>query len=365
VSVGADPPCRFAIIGAGWRSEYFLRIAAALPDRFSVCGVLVRDPAKAAAFGSRWGVRTASALDTLLEGPSPEFVLVSVPRKPEAVAPVILHDLARRGIPALCETPPAGDLEGLIALWRLVEDGARIQVAEQYLLQPHHAARLALIDAGLIGRPTYVHASFTHEYHALSMIRRILGVGFDSPEVSARLFSAPLVSGPDRDGNLTEERVAPSAHTLATFDFGDRLALYDFAGDQYFSWVRGQRILVRGERGEMLDDEVRHLVDHRTPVTLTLRREDAGQRGNLEGYHHKGIVAGAGWAYRNPFAPARLSDDEIAGAGCLAGMARYVRDGTAFYDFAEAAQDQYLSLLMLQARETGRPVRAAAQPWDG
>ncbi|RYG23273.1 gfo/Idh/MocA family oxidoreductase, partial [bacterium] len=45
---------RFAIVGAGWRTEFFLRIAKALPDQFEVTKVLVRSDEKAKAIES-WG----------------------------------------------------------------------------------------------------------------------------------------------------------------------------------------------------------------------------------------------------------------------------------------------------------------------
>jgi predicted dehydrogenase len=35
-------PARFGVIGSGWRSEFFLRIAAALPDQLQVAGIVAR-----------------------------------------------------------------------------------------------------------------------------------------------------------------------------------------------------------------------------------------------------------------------------------------------------------------------------------
>lgn len=33
----------FGIVGGGWRTEFYLKIAMALPERFEICGLVVRD----------------------------------------------------------------------------------------------------------------------------------------------------------------------------------------------------------------------------------------------------------------------------------------------------------------------------------
>jgi hypothetical protein len=102
---------------------------------------------------------------------------------------------------------------------------------------------------------------------------------------------------------------------------------------------------------------VRALRDAVTPVTLELSRRDTGHDGNLEGLYHVGMTLGDEWVYRNPFVPARLTDDEIAVATCLERMVAYVVGGPAFCSLAEAAWDQELGLRMAEAAESGHPVR--------
>ncbi len=150
---------------------------------------------------------------------------------------------------------------------------------------------------------------------------------------------------------------------IAWFEFDGKLGVFDFADAQYFSWIRAGRLLARGDRGEISDLDLRYLLDFRTPVQLELKRYDAGQNGNLEGYYHKGITAGTEWVYRNPFVPARLSDDEIAVATCLQKMAEYVEGGPDFYSLAEAAQDHYLNLMMQKALSSRDPVQTMSQVW--
>jgi predicted dehydrogenase len=349
-------PTPFAIAGAGWRAEFYLRIAQALPERFRVTGVLTRDPARAARVAGEWATPARSSLDELLAD-RPVFVVVSIPRQ---VAPSVLRELAARGVPALAETPPAADLAALAALGDLAASSARIQVAEQYQFQPLHAARLAVVCSRTLGTVTQAQVSVAHDYHGIDLLRRYLDVGFESVTITARRFVSPLVGGPDRSGPPTEERVDASEQILAWFDFDGRLGVYDFTADQYFSWIRSPRVLIRGERGEIHDNTIRSLHDAWTPSTVELMRRDAGHDGNLEGLYHAGITAGEAWMYRNPFVPARLTDDEIAVATCLQRMAEYVDGGTGFCSLAEAAWDHELTLRMGEAVASGGPLRVVA-----
>ncbi|WP_438448941.1 Gfo/Idh/MocA family protein [Gorillibacterium sp. sgz5001074] len=351
---------RFAIVGSGWRAEFFLRIAEALPERFRVTDMVVRDPAKAEAVSRRWGVRVHADAGGLPADGCFDFAVVSVPRQ---AAPELILELTERGIPVLCETPPAPDLETLQSLHRRLPKGARVQVAEQYIFQPHHAARLAIVRSGRLGTVTQAQVSAAHDYHGISLIRHLLGAGFEEAEIEAYSFTAPIVAGPSRSGPPEREELADSEQTIARIDFGGKLGVYDFTRDQYFSWIRGPRVLVRGERGEIHNEEVRYLRDFRTPVETGLRRIQAGAGGNLEGFHLKGILLGEEEIYRNPYAPGRLSDDEIAVATCLGRMGEYIGGGSSFYSLAEASQDHYLSLLIKQAAASRQKIRTERQIW--
>ncbi|MEI3339732.1 MAG: hypothetical protein V8R80_07110 [Eubacterium sp.] len=94
------------------------------------------------------------------------------------------------------------------------------------------------------------------------------------------------------------------------------------------------------------------------PVTGTLVRDDLGQYSNLEGYGLRGLGWNGKVLYHNPYweEGARLSDDEIAMAGLLDGMCRYVHGGEEIYPLEEALQDTYLYLMMDEAIRSGREI---------
>ena len=351
---------KFGIVGGGWRTEFFLRIARELPEVFEVTGMFVRKQERAEELTKQFGVQTYSTLGELL-GTGPDFLITSLSWSSN---PVFLRELADRGIPVLSETPPAPTHADLVALTDLIKTGAKIQVAEQYSFQPEHAARIAIARSGKLGDVFQAQLSVCHGYHGISLLRRLLDIGFEGAKISARRVPETVVGGPDRNGRPPkEETIQHQSQLIAHLDFGDKHAIFDFVGSMYHSYIRTHRTLVRGTRGEINNREVRYLADFQTPIHYELRRVDMGQTGNLDGYFHQGVLAGEQWAYRNPFPFARLMDDEIAIAACMVGMSEYVQGGPDIYSLAEACQDHYLSILMEESADSGQELVASTQPW--
>jgi predicted dehydrogenase len=350
----------FALIGAGWRADFFLRIARDLPERFPFVGAVVRDAGKRAQFQAKWPFPAFASLDELLAAANPRFVVTAVGW--DANLPLI-ETLAGRGIAVLSETPIAPDLAGLRSVFALAQAGARIQLAEQYLFQPMQAARLAFVESGRLGTIYEADVSIAHGYHGVSLLRHYLQVGLRLPRITARKFTSRIVQGPGREGPPARSALTDSDRIIAHLDYGDRLGVFDFTGDQYFSWIRSPRLLVRGEKGEINNSAVRVLQDYQTPLRFDFIRRDAGIDGNLEGYHHQAILAGGEIFYKNPFPGPRWSDDEIAVATSLARMQEYVEGGPSFYGMAEACHDRYLDMAIAESIDGNKTIDVEPQPW--
>ncbi|MBT6145522.1 MAG: Gfo/Idh/MocA family oxidoreductase, partial [Gemmatimonadetes bacterium] len=194
----------FAVVGTGWRTEFYLRCARACPDRFRITGVVSRDPSSKTEMADTYGVDIVSTIDELLARETPQFVVSSVPW---TINPLVIQELAGHGMPVLSETPPATSVDEMNALCDLVTAGAKIQVAEQFHLQPLHAARISYARGGKIGRVSQVQMSVCHGYHGISLMRRLLGIGFEDAAIRARTFTAPIVKSPDRDGPQATEQI--------------------------------------------------------------------------------------------------------------------------------------------------------------
>ena len=356
-------PITFGIIGgAGFRAQYFLRIAQALPHKFRVSGLVVRDHAKRAAMIEKWGLPAFAALEQMLSHEKPDFVVVSVSG---TAGMSYCFELAELGIPVLLETPPAASIADMERMHeKLTLQGARVQVAEQYHLHPHNQARLAFIQSGKLGMVTEAAVSISHLYHGVSLIRRMLGLGYELPVIKAHRFETRMLQGPTRNGPPTEDKLIAVQRDLAWLDFGDKLGIYDFTKDQHRSWIRSNYMNIRGERGEIFDNRVIMQQPDCVPLQLDLKRVNKGELENQEGYFLQGVLFGEKWLYTNPYAPARLYDDEIAIAECLHRMGSYVKGGPEFYSLAEASQDHYIGMLIEQALQTGDVVKAERQCWN-
>ena len=354
------PKIKFGIIGAGWRSLFFVRIVKAFPDRFDCQGVVIRDPDKRQAFAKEWNIRTFASLDAMLVAKEIEFVVVSTSENHK-----VILDVAARNIPCLSETPPARNLDELIKVYDAVQDmGAKVQIAEQYHLRPHHQAQSAILKSGKIGPVSHVQVSVAHGFHGMSMLRYFLGIGYENVEIKATSFTAPLIKGPDRQGVPRQETMVDSEQVLAWFQFENgQFGTLDFTTNQYRAWIRQERVLIRGPRGEISNLQVRYLKSFDEPMVFDLERVSHGQEEDQKFAGFIGYRGEGEWLYKTPFSAPILMDDEIAIAHCLEKMSEYVSTGTSFYSLAEASQDVYLSLLYEQARTQDRPVESETQVW--
>ncbi len=203
------------MVGAGWRAEFFLRLAAMLPEQFALVGATVRRAETAEHVAARWGVPTYSTPTELVAKQRPDFVVSSVPR---AANPEVVTDLVAAGTRVLCETPPAPDLSGMRGLWAAVGARHTVQVAEQYLHLPGHAARAELVRRGVIGDVSSVQVSSTHGYHAVSIMRGMLDAGYRPATVCGVRFTSPLVDPLTRAGWTDDDTSKPAGFVLAVFD---------------------------------------------------------------------------------------------------------------------------------------------------
>lgn len=316
---------RFAVIGSGWRSLFYVRIAKALPDMFELTALLCRGQEKADRIQKEYGIHTTTSEDEIIAS-KPDFVVSAVNKS--SMSDVVRY-WAAKGIPVLSETPAGLDIDTLKAIRQDVEKGARIQVAEQYFLYPSIKAIIDECKSGTIGEPVSLTISVMHDYHAASVIRRMLGTGLEDVAITGKTFSMKVTDTRTRYEVLTEGRVVEKEEKHLIMEYADgKTAFYDFMSDQYRSPIRNRYINLRGTRGEIINDVVYYL-----------------DKDNLAACKKLDIT--------NPYGYAGLSEDEAAITGILLGMKEYVDTGKEVYPMDEALYDAYMGILMCEAGKPG------------
>ena len=326
-------------MGAGWRSEFYLRIAALMPNTFKVSGIYIRNKQKQEEFSKKYDVPIFDTLENLLE--TDYDFIVSCVNKAGICDTVRL--LAGKNIPLLTETPIGASLKEIDDFLAEIKPEWRVQVAEQFHFQPRNAAIKSIIDSGILGEITQVQLSCCHDYHAASLIRFFLNTGDEMPKGFSFTQSDTVTRYNSRGGLLKEPQTVTSDEKFAFLKFKSKTAVYDFNYEQYFSDIRRSRILIRGTNGEILNDECTYLKNG-LPHSFTLKRNSYGANESLDGFTLVNITAEGRVLYENPFKGSRLSDEEIAIATCLLNMKKYLETGEEFYSLKEAALDSKIFL---------------------
>ena len=313
---------RYAIIGAGWRSEFYLRIAALIPNTFSVSGIYIRNPVKQLEFSEKYGVTVCSSLEELLKTDF-DFIVSCVNK--DAITEMIKM-LTMKNIPVLTETPVTDNsLNG------------RVQVAEQFHFMPRNQAYKRIIESGILGEVHRVYLSCCHDYHAASLIRFFLDTGLEKPDVTSVALADPITRYNGRTGHIVPITV-PAEANIKILKFQNKSAIYDFSFEQYFSDIRSSCIIIRGVNGEIVNNTCTYL-KHGLPQHFEIQRNTYGSEESLDGMCLFDITGNGEVLYTNPFPNARISDEEIAIATCLTKMKEYINTGKEFYSMEQAKFD--------------------------
>ncbi len=348
---------RFAIIGSGWRSLYYVRIAQRLPELFELCGMYCRTEEKAEKIRNKNHIHTVTSEEEI-EAMSPDFIVSAVNKA--SVAEVTLHWL-EKGYPVLAETPCALDRQTLKKLYALHAEGKKLVIAEQYRKYPTNIARKKILDSGLIGEPHYVYLSQAHEYHGASLMRQFLNISCDMPfTVRAKEFRFPTVETLSRFEAFHDGRVTDKKRMTALLEFANgKACLYDFDSEQYRSPIRADSIRIQGVRGELNNSEVTWLDETWQPQKGTIRTgcrrtEYDDENPNLRFADEVTEIAlGQEVLYTPPFGLRGLTEDETAMAVMMKEMGEYVNGGEPPYPLEEALRDAWTGILMKEAAESG------------
>lgn len=153
--------------------------------------------------------------------------------------------------------------------------------------------------------------------------------------------------------------------TIGTIEFDDGgFGLYDFTDNQWHNQLLMRRLLARGSKGELRDQDVVRLTEDRTIVRTEIVRRQTGYDLDLDGYDTDHITFGSDVLYRNPYQGKRWNDEEIAIATLLQDTAAWAQEaGPEPYPLADGIHDHRLALAIEEAADRDTTVRVNHEPW--
>lgn len=348
---------RFGIIGTGYRSLCFVRIAKLMPDSFELTGMLFRTEEKARKYQEEYDIPVMTDEDRLLET-NPDFIVVAT--NWENIPDVTIH-LLKRHIAVLAETPIAPTLEKLMEIWEVREKyQGKLQVAEQYFRYPTHDAKIKMLNRGIIGDLSAITISMAHNYHGISLLRKYMNIGMENAIIYGRQHVYPVTATDSRYGMLTNGDITNQERLRLTMEFeSGKLAFYDFSTVQYRTFIRAKHLNVQGVRGELDDNTLVHLSNENYPVKSEFHVCKYVEGGGIHKIYYEGEEL-----FSNPFSCNCLTEDEFAVTMTLAKMKQYLQEGKEGYPLKDAFQDMYLAHIFDYIARTGETVQTKKQIWS-
>ena len=360
----------FIIIGSGWRSLYYVRIAKAMPDILRLDAMYCSTQEKADKMAEEFSIHTTTSIEECV-GYKPDFAVVAVNKTSICDVSIEWMD---RGITVLSETPAALDMDSLKKLYRYHMSDDKTDkkqvVAEQYREYPYNKARINLVNSGVLGDISCLNISIAHEYHGFSLIRAYLGIKPDENyTVSGKIYEFPTTQTLTRYDKFTDGRTAPKKRCVAVFEFeSGKVAWYDFDSEQYRSPIRKNMIKVQGVRGELINNELYYLdennVGRKETIVTDINKVMTGNGNpNLAQVNEiKKIAFGDKILYEPVWGLRGLSEDETAIATLMCKTAEYSR-GQALppYSLENALADAYAAILLDEAVRTSNKVSSCIE----
>ena len=360
----------FIIIGSGWRSLYYVRIAKAMPDILRLDAMYCRTQEKADKMAEEFSIHTTTSIEECV-GYKPDFAVVAVNKTSICDVSIEWMD---RGITVLSETPAALDMDSLKKLYRYHMSDDKTDkkqiVAEQYREYPYNKARINLVNSGVLGDISCLNISIAHEYHGFILIRAYLGIKPDENyTVSGKIYEFPTTQTLTRYDKFTDGRIAPKKRCVAVFEFeSGKVAWYDFDSEQYRSPIRKNMIKVQGVRGELINNELYYLdennVGRKETIVTDINKVMTGNGNpNLAQVNEiKKIAFGDKILYEPVWGLRGLSEDETAIATLMCKTAEYSR-GQALppYSLENALADAYAAILLDEAVRTSNKVSSCIE----
>ncbi len=315
-------PIKIGLVGAGQRiSEVYLPILKHLSDYYEVVGFTTQSEHRAREFASKTGISAFSSPAELVQTENPAFLISSVA---SPFNEATLMDLLNLQVPILTETPLAWSVSGGgKILKKAATNQTKIGVSEQFPFLPLEQFKRQLIEVGIFGHIYAAYNDFaSYKYHGIAQLRRY----FKGKPICARSMDYGFGIDPNLQSQPQWSNIQWHVGAV-TFDDGS--VFFHHYSDYYAvsDLCFPQNVRLYGKSGTMVDYDIRFFNQQsdRVEVAKAIRKEN--ESGNLVSIEATLPDIGT-ITWDNPYAAHPFTDEQIAVATILKGMATSVSTDT-------------------------------------
>ncbi len=251
---------RICLLGVGYRASFFIEAINLNKDKFEIVGALVGREESIKRVYDQYKIIASTDKEFILSL-KPDFIINTSSKKVNFQLSKFFLD---KGIPVLQETPVALDNDNIDALAKY--EGL-YQIAEQYQYYPYFKKIKELLPK--LGNINEMTISYAHDYHGISIIRHILG-----PCNSLRLigyqYNVDITHTKTRYDDFHDGQLKSYKSKRIIMYWDNCHVLFDFNSEEYRSTIRNPYLVIRGTRGEIINDTVRYLDNNNNPVVNRL-----------------------------------------------------------------------------------------------
>lgn len=221
-------------------------------------------------------------------------------------------------------------------------------------------AGLSAVESGMLGIPATGYLSLVHDYHAASLLRKMLLTKNEAYTLHGERKITPVTETDSRYGAFYDGRRGQEVRDVIHISYASgKTAVYDFAPTEYRSYIRARHLTVRCGEGEWSDRMLYYLDEEHQPQKKLLIPEIPEKYRALDSQSLRDI--------RRTWTPELQLDtlsDEFAIASILLDMADYLSGGPSPYPLEEALDDALFWLLVQEAvKDPWQEIRMPDVPW--
>lgn len=241
---------KIGLVGTGYRAEFYLN-ASNLDNNIEITNIYCHSKESYDKM-IQSGYKATMNIDDFIKEKY-DFVVVSIKKDLNYKMSKYLMD---NNINVVQETPAFTDINDYKDILKYKD---KIVIAEQYKYYQYYNNIKDLIDKKYFGNIKEVMISELHDYHMISIMRYLFELDFNNTKFYGNKYKEAITKTKDRYNEYHTGELKEITGKHIIFNACGIRIIYDFTGEEYRSPIRSKHLIIRGDRGELIDNKLKYL----------------------------------------------------------------------------------------------------------